>query len=229
MFAWQPEWTALDAGCGPGTLSLPLARRVKAVTALDFSTSMLKELTTEQQRQGLRNISVIQAAWEDDWSAAGIVPHDVMIASRSLAVDDLQGALTKIDHYARKLAIIGDRVGAGPFDPGLFAALGRSFVPGPDYIFTLNILHRLGIYAKVDFITLQHQRIPDYEQALNSLLWMIPTDQPLTTEEEKRLKLYVTARLRPRPDGAWLLLRDTPSKWAVISWAKTGNDKSCEL
>jgi len=28
-----PEWTVLDVGAGPGTLTLPLARRVKKVTA----------------------------------------------------------------------------------------------------------------------------------------------------------------------------------------------------
>ncbi|RUM40533.1 MAG: class I SAM-dependent methyltransferase, partial [Desulfobulbus sp.] len=33
----RPEWSVLDIGCGPGTLAIPLARRVKTITALDFS------------------------------------------------------------------------------------------------------------------------------------------------------------------------------------------------
>ncbi len=221
MFDWQPQWTVLDAGCGPGTLSLPLAHRVRKVTALDFSAAMLAELEKQQQRQGLNNIQPVQAAWEDDWQDLGIEPHDVVIASRSLAVDDLEGALVKMDRWTKQLAIIGDRVGAGPFDPDLFAAINRPFDPGPDYIFTLNILYRLGIHARVDFITVEHQRpYASREEAVASLEWMIPADQPLTAEERGKLEAYADARLEARPEGGWLLTRRTPSKWAVIYWEK---------
>lgn len=220
-FHWQPHWTVLDAGCGPGTLALPLARRVHRVTAVDYAAAMLAELSKEQQRQGLNNIRPVQAAWEDDWEKLAIEAHDVVIASRSLAVDDLEGALKKMDRFSKCLAIIGDRVGAGPFDPELFAALGRPFDPGPDYIYTLNILYRLGIHAKVDFIILDHERIyPDRQRAIDSLLWMIPAEEPLSPEEQHRLEEYADARLHPKPDGRLALRRDTPSQWALIHWEK---------
>lgn len=219
-FNWQPEWTVLDAGCGPGTLSLPLARQVKEVTALDFSAAMLTELAREQTRQGLTNIHRVQAAWEDDWQALAILPHDVVIASRSLAVDDLPGALAKVDQWARRLAIVSDRVGAGPFDPDLFATLQRPCEPGPDYIFTVNILYQLGIQARVDFITLEQDRAyPNREKARASLLWML-SEPPLSAAEEARLEEYLDVRLQPRPDGSWLLTRRQPARWAVISWSK---------
>lgn len=220
-FDWQPSWTVLDAGCGPGTLALPLAHRVRRVTAVDYSAAMLTELDKQRQHQGLTNIRTIQAAWEDDWAERGIEPHDVVIASRSLAVDDLAGALVKMDRYSRRLAIIGDRVGAGPFDPALFAALGRPFDPGPDYIFTLNLLYQLGIHAGVDFITLDHERLyPDRRRAMDSLRWMIPAEAPLSPEEQRRLEAYVDARLQPKPDGRLALRRDAPSRWAIIYWEK---------
>ncbi len=34
----------LDIGCGPGALSIPLAKRVKEMIAIDFSAQMLEEL-----------------------------------------------------------------------------------------------------------------------------------------------------------------------------------------
>ena len=37
----HPEWTVLDMGCGGGTLALPLAKKVKSVTAVDFSEKKL--------------------------------------------------------------------------------------------------------------------------------------------------------------------------------------------
>ena len=215
-FDWPADWTVLDAGCGPGTIALPLARKVKAVTAIDYSAAMLAELSREQERQGLNNIRTVQAAWEDDWEKRGIPPHEVVIASRSLAVDDLAAALSKINRWATRRAIITDRVGAGPFDPELFAAVGRPFAPGPDYIITVNILYSMGINATVDFIRLDNQRLfPSRQAAIASRLWML--GEPTSAELEK-LEAYLADRLVAQPDGTWRLERTTPSLWAVISW-----------
>ncbi|MDZ7640708.1 MAG: class I SAM-dependent methyltransferase [Desulfurivibrio sp.] len=217
LFDWQPHWRVLDVGCGPGTLALPLARRVAAVTALDYAAGMLTELQKQQQQQGLDNITAIQAAWEDDWQQLGITPHEVLIAARSLAVDDLPAALDKIQQWTSRLAIIVDRVGAGPFDPELFAAVGRPFAPGPDYIITVNMLYSMGINATVEFIELDHQRLfADRQQALASKLWMLHDPTP---EEMEKLGHYLDSRLHWLPDGRCRLERSRPSRWAVISWA----------
>jgi len=216
LFDWQPEWTVLDAGCGPGTIALPLARRVKAVTAIDYSAAMLAELARERERQGLDNIRTVQAAWEDDWEKLEIPRHEVVIASRSLAVEDLRGALGKINHWATRRAIISDRVGAGPFDPDLFAAVGRPFAPGPDYIITVNILYSMGINASVDFVRLDNRRTyPSRQAAIASRLWMLNDPTPA---ELAKLEAYLDDRLIPQPDGTWRLERIKPSIWAVISW-----------
>ncbi|MDH3394151.1 MAG: class I SAM-dependent methyltransferase, partial [Desulfobulbaceae bacterium] len=122
----DPLWSALDFGSGPGTLALPLAKLVRKVTAADFSSSMLEILNSEAKKAGADNIHTVQASWEDDWLRLGIKAHDLVIASRSLSVDDLQAALTRLNDWARKRVVISDRVGTGPFDPDLFAALGRS-------------------------------------------------------------------------------------------------------
>ena len=147
-----PEDTVLDVGCGPGTLAVPLAARSRLVTAIDYSAGMLEELKAEAGRQSLSNIVPVQASWEDDWQKIGIAPHDIAVASRSLSVDDLEAALVKLDKWALKKVVITDRVGAGPFDPDVFAAIGRPFDPGPDYILTVNMLYSMGISARVDFI-----------------------------------------------------------------------------
>lgn len=212
----EPDWTVLDVGCGPGTLAIPLASQVRQVTALDYSAAMLHELDKQAQTAGLDNITTIQASWADDWQALGLARHEVAIASRSLSVEDLQGALSRLNAWASKAVYVVDRVGSGPFDPDLFVALGRNFEPGPDYIFTLNILYSLGIQAKVDFISLDNSRTyGSREEALKSCRWMV---DDLTVLEEERLVAYVDARLSRRADGAWQLSRATPSRWALIWW-----------
>ena len=216
----EPDWSVLDVGCGPGTLAIPLASQVRQVTALDYSAAMLSELDKRAKAAGLQNITTIQASWTDDWQALKIPRHEVAIASRSLSVDDLKGALRKLNAWASKAVYVVDRVGAGPFDPDLFAAIGRDFEPGPDYIFTLNILYTLGIQAQVDFLTLDSTRTySSREEALQSYRWMV---DDLTGVEEERLTAYVDARLSQTVDGSWQLARQTPPRWALIWWRTDG-------
>lgn len=214
----EPEWTVLDVGCGPGTLAIPLAGQVRQVTALDYSTAMLHELDKRAKDADRSNITTIKASWADNWQALGIPPHEVAIASRSLSVDDLQGALRKLNAWASKAVYIVDRVGAGPFDPDLFTALGRNFQAGPDYIFTINILYALGIHARVDFISLDNKRIyTSREEALQSYRWMV---DDLTPQEEILLAAYVDARLSKNADTTWQLARQSQPRWALIWWQK---------
>ena len=216
----ESEWSVLDVGSGPGTLAIPLAKQVRRVTALDYSAAMLGELGKLAQAAGLKNITAVQASWADDWQAMGLARHEVAIASRSLSVDDLKGALRKLNAWASKAVYVVDRVGAGPFDPDLFTTLGRNFEPGPDYIFTLNILYALGIQAEVAFITLDSKRAyASREEALQSYRWMV---DDLTALEEERLKVYVDARLSQNPNGSWQLARQTTPRWALISWRPEG-------
>ena len=51
----------LDAGCGYGRFTIPLASKCELVVALDLSPSMLKRLKANIQRYGLTNIDLIRA------------------------------------------------------------------------------------------------------------------------------------------------------------------------
>ena len=55
-----PNSTILDVGCGPGTLAIPLAKRAKAVTALDLSKKMLQCVTKNAKLESLNNITCLQ-------------------------------------------------------------------------------------------------------------------------------------------------------------------------
>ena len=212
------EMTVLDMGAGPGTLSIPLSQKVSKVTAVDFSPEMIGILDNYCQKHGIDNVETIVGAWEDDWERQGIEPHDLVIASRSLAVDDLQQALQKMDRWAKQRVVISDRVGTGPFDPEVFRAVGRDFVAGPDYIYTLNILYQMGIHAKVDFISPDAQRTyHSRQEAVDSCAWML--DQ-LTEKEEKALNDHLQLRLNQDQDGRWILAGQPQPKWAIIQWEK---------
>jgi hypothetical protein len=191
---------------------------VREVTAIDYSTVMLEELHSAAVSRGINNIITVHASWEDDWSKLGVEPHDIAVASRSLAVDDLGGALAKLDSWALKKVVITDRVGAGPFDPEVFAAVGRDFDPGPDYIITVNMLYQMGINARVDYIPAEYsETYMTREEAVDSCRWML---DDMSSDEQRLFEDHMAGRLSVQDDGKWRLARGHDPKWAVISWEK---------
>ena len=220
----QSSWSVLDVGSGPGTLAIPLARRVRRVTALDFSPRMLAILTKRKAEQGLTNIGTINLSWTDDWQEHGLPVHDVVIASRSLAARDLRSALEKLSCHARQAVIVSDRVGPGPFDPDAFAAVGRELRPGPDYIYTINLLYRMGIHARLDFIALENaHRYSSMAEAVDNYSWMF---SDLTAPETKRLEKYVRSIAVPDREIITLKPRHVTT-WAFIRWSPSGGVVEC--
>lgn len=60
--AVQPGMRVLDAGCGPGRLTLPTAERVGAtghVTGLDLQAGMLAQVQRRLTERGLRNVDLV--------------------------------------------------------------------------------------------------------------------------------------------------------------------------
>ncbi|UKL14293.1 class I SAM-dependent methyltransferase [Dissulfurimicrobium hydrothermale] len=213
----EPSWSVLDVGSGPGTLAIPLADKVREITAIDFSGAMIELLKKECACRGIKNITAVKASWEDDWNAVGIWPHDVAIASRSIVVDDLEAALLKLDGIARKQVYISAPVGDGPMDRRLFEAVGRDFPERPDYIYVYNLLHQLGILADVTFITLRDKKTYDsFGEAFESNKWMFDN---ITPEEEERLENYLKDHLAPE-GGGLSMSYERLVRWAVISWKK---------
>lgn len=67
--ALKPGMTVLDAGCGPGRLTLPLARAVGPsgrVTAVDVQPGMLARAQAKTAAAGLENIDFVCAALGQD-------------------------------------------------------------------------------------------------------------------------------------------------------------------
>ncbi len=212
----KPEYSVLDIGSGPGTLSLPIAQRVSSVTALDFSKGMLNTLNMIAKEEKITNIKTCECAWEDNWEEKGIQPHDIAIASRSTGVKDLQVALRKINKFGRKYVFLSDRIGSTPLDSGAFAAIGRPFLPGPDYIFTVNILYTLGIHPNITVLRLAGENIYiNMDEAIDAYRWMF---KDLTRKELTLLEQYLIKQTVAQDKGQITIRRSSPPEWALIWW-----------
>lgn len=216
LLAPQPDWSVLDVGSGPGTLAIPLAAQVRQVTCLDFSTAMLAQVRKRAAEENRHNVHTVCASWTDDWEALGLVPHDLVVAARSLSVRDILAALKRLSTYGRQKRVVVDRVGAGPSDPAAFAAVGRQPRQGPDYIYTLNALYQLGYHATLAYVYGDGERsYNSLEEACASYSWMLPD---LNKQEEMRLLAYLRSIATRQDDGSLLLRPQHRPTWAFISW-----------
>ncbi len=79
----KPGMRALDAGCGPGRLTIPMAAKAGPegrVVALDLSSAMLDRVKRKAQRAGLANIELRQARIGNNELHFGAFDRAVLVA-----------------------------------------------------------------------------------------------------------------------------------------------------
>ncbi len=214
----QPRktWTVFDMGCGGGTIAVPLAKRVKSVTAVDFSEKMLAIVDQRCKETGILNVKTVLKSWEDNWELkAG--SYDVAIASRSLTGDGVKDSIAKLDRIAQRAVYISTVVGTGPFDKRLFESTGRKFDGAEDYIYFYTMLYEMGIRANMAFIREEHTNQWDsHEDAFEDQRWMF---RGMTKKEEDKVHIYLKRHLI-QVMGRWRLPYSRDCYWAIMWWTK---------
>ncbi len=219
----EPDWTVLDVGCGAGALAIPLAKKVKRVTALDGSANMLHYLRQNAASEGVSNIDYVNQLFSDAVTSGSIGVHDVVVASRSIGLveHDLKAALTWADALAGRAVYITQRASERTFDIGVHSLLGRQHHDSPSYVIIYNLLFQMGIQANVEFLECEMSYM---FESLDSAVeeWrrrFARRGEPLTEQEEEKLRSYLEAVLRKRSDGK-LEVSDRKPAWALIWWRK---------
>jgi SAM-dependent methyltransferase len=216
----DPEGTVLDIGSGPGTLAVPLAKIVKHVTAVDPSSGMLECLQENAVREGLENITCVNKRWEDVELGVDAEPCDVVTAYNCLIMPDMEGALRKMDLAAKRRVYLFRFAGGPAWDyEELWGRLyEEEFAPLPDYIYIVNILHQIGVYANVEIWERESGRcFSSLEEAVQDGLesFVDPPDHA-----EAVIRDYLSSTLVEEGGGLWSRRR---SKLAMIWWGKHCN------
>ena len=213
----DPDCSVLDVGSGVGRLAIPLASRVATVTAIDPSIGMLTCLKERMKKEGVNNIVCINKRWEDVELGVDIEPHDIVIASYSLGMFDMQEALAKIAAAAKRSVYLFEFVG-GWMDEKLWKKLyGEKHPAWTGYIYLYNILHEMGIYADVQIMDSGYcQRYESLTDAVNR--WMEMYNLP--PEKEGVVKEHLSNLASEEDDGTLSLKRKTKS--AVVWWRNDG-------
>jgi SAM-dependent methyltransferase len=202
----------LDIGCGPGTLAIPLAKRVKEVIAIDFSEQMLEELKAYAAREGVTNIQTYHIGWEDDWSR--LPQADIVVASRSMEVPDVEAALAKMSAHATKACYLTYKVGGSFVDMNILDTIGKKVKTKPDYWYIPLILYTQGFLPRIDYIETGRGsvRSGSEEEFVESLLWSV---HELDDEQQSKARRYyrdvIVGQNRP----------PRTVNWAFIGWETT--------
>lgn len=213
----RKSWTVLDMACGGGTIAIPLAKKVKSITAMDFSKRMLDIVDWRCNNADIRNVRTVHGRWEDNWSKLGIDEYDVAIASRSLIGDNTEDYITKLNNAAKKAVYISMAVGTGPFDRALFESTGRTFSMGKDYIHYYTMLYEMGIFANIAFVPEHHRnQWASHEEAFEDQRWMF---HGMSADEEEKIRSYLRKHL-VHIDGRWKLPYPRDCWWALMWWKK---------
>lgn len=201
--------TLLDVGCGPGTLALPLARRLDKVLALDYSAAMLAQLRDEAAGQGLANIDCVHRAWEDDWHDVPVC--DIAIASRSTTVHDLGAAIDKLQRHARRRVYLSYLAGGHFLDHSLLDALAVDVPALPDVLWLLGMLHQRGLRPRVDYIQTPSRLAgcADFDAFAERVTWCTG---PFDDGARQRLRRWYDADPERAARGG------APMCWAFVGW-----------
>ncbi|HZF70029.1 class I SAM-dependent methyltransferase [Sulfuricurvum sp.] len=199
----------LDIGCGPGTLAIPLAKRVKEVIAIDFSAQMLEELKAYAAREGVTNIKTYHIGWEDDWSRLPQI--DIVVASRSMEVSDVDAALSKMSAHARKRCYLTYKVGGSFVDMSILDYIGKKVKTKPDYWYIPILLYSQGYLPRVDYIETGRGSVRSNteDEFVESLIWSV---HELSEEQKLKAREYYREVIigQKRPPRA--------VNWAFIGW-----------
>ena len=104
-----PEMTVLDIGAGIGRWTLPIARKVRRVTAVEPLQGMRQVLVERAAAQDIGNLDVVGTPW----LAAEVPPHDVAIAIHATyTTTDLLGFVRKMEASARRSCYLALRIPA---------------------------------------------------------------------------------------------------------------------
>lgn len=211
--------TVLDVGCGEGSVTVPLAKRVKKVMGLDSSPKMLEYLKKRAQENSISNIKTILKPIEEI-KYEEIGDADVVVCSRSLnGIIPIEEVLSELNKIANKYVFITI---FGPenkkIEKDFDRRIGKLTENFPDYNYFFNILFNMGIYANIERFDLNNYREYDsIEEAVDNGKFRLDL---YSDEEKEELKKYLTEILTKDEKTGKLFNVKDKADWIMVWWKK---------
>lgn len=223
MLILDEDDIVLDVGCGEGSITVPLAKKVKKVIGVDSSPKMLEFLENRARNNDIENIETILKPIEEiTYDEIGDV--DVVVCSRSLnGIVPIENVLAELNRIADKYVFITI---FGPenkkIEKDFDRELGIKTEDFPDYNYFFNILFNMGIYANVQRFDLNSYREYDsIDDAADNGKFRLD----LYCDEEKALLRKYLERILTKDEktGKLYNVKDK-ADWIMVWWKKEKKD-----
>lgn len=190
----------LDIGCGPGTLSIPLARSGATVTALDISSGMLERLQTTATEEDLDITTRECSWWTADIDALGYrKKFDLVIASMTPGVRDvitfnrMRACSKQYCYYSNFIQRDADRMHQEIY-ANILGEKPRLNAHGPGFLYPFMYLYTLGYQPLVTIR--QHAREGEHpwEEDAQKAIDFLGSTRHFTEDVKARIReLYQSA------------------------------------
>ena len=214
------EDTVVDIGCGPGRLTVPMAKKAKSVTCVDAYENMLNRCVKNAKDEGLDNVKPLFQSWRDADAVEKIGKHDIAVASRSVGMFDL----IKLNQLATKYVFVMSFANAPSlreiqldFLEGITDIHSPKSCPDArmfDYNVTFNMVYDMGANPSVVVLDDGFERFYSSKEEAYEDLRFIGTILP---EHEERYRTNIDRYLDVLDDGRVHLLRKTQT---YVMWWK---------
>jgi SAM-dependent methyltransferase len=217
--------SVLDIGAGCGALSIPIAKKVKRVTAVEPSKCMFEILKNKVKKAGLRNIRAYNAGWRGARFQGDLQrklrPHDMVICAnlpyRMVCNERFLRHITeKARHYIVYLQ------GAGGWNRFYYRdlyplLLKRKYRTEGDYMKTYMFLHKQGILPNVKIVDFYlDQPFDDFKDALD--FWHHRLNGILSPKKESMLENFLRKKLIPSGKKKNALVAPFGLRRAALTW-----------
>jgi SAM-dependent methyltransferase len=211
------DMTVLDVGCGSGRLAIPLAKRVRHVTALDQAPAMLELTKQNAEAESVRNIKTVNMDWTKARIGIDVEPHDIVLSSISVLMLELREYLSRMDRAAKKACYLSWGVGTSMRDAQVCGVLGEKYRPTPSYVVIYNLLYSMGIMANVEICQMTGARQVKDVSTLVRTVAHRAHGRTLDEATEAKLKDFFAQEMVYQ-NGYYC--QDVSSSVALISWNK---------
>ncbi len=212
--------TVIDVGCGEGSITIPIAKKVKSVTGLDSSKKMLEFLNKRASEEKIENIETILCDIEDI-SYDELGDYDIVVASRCLnGIVPIKETIRELNKIANKYVFF---TVFGPDDRKLVkdfeASIGKDANSFPNYNYLFNILFNMGIYANIERLEIPNMHeYNSIEEIMNN--GKFRTDA-MSDEEKEKLRKYLEENTEINPETGKLYSPLDTTDWMLFWWKKS--------
>jgi len=143
----KPDSTVLDIGAGTGAWTALIASRVKQVTAVEPSPSMIEVMRESLKEERIHNVDIVHGFWPD----ISVTSHDFSLCSHAMyGYPDLPAFIRRMVEYTKDTCFLLLRA---PTLNGIRSEAARHIwgqpLDSPNFTIAYNILFQMGIYANV--------------------------------------------------------------------------------